>query len=60
MQASARTCRQHDPKCRDKSSWYTYCPSKGNSTNYFIILGWQIKNNPSEASEVSSDTIVQF
>ena len=43
MQASAWTSRQHDPKCRDKSSLYIYCPSHGNSTNYFVVLGWQIK-----------------
>ena len=59
--------RQHDTKCRLKSSQIksVYCipPSKGNSTNYYIILGPRDKaapshkstnrSIPSEASEVS-------
>ena len=44
MQASAQTCsRQHDPKCRLKSSQvksvYFNHPSLGNPTNYYVILG---------------------
>ena len=46
-------------------------PSQGNSTNYYVILGHRDKAappisqhvfffNPSEASEVPSDTVVHF
>ena len=52
-----------------KSVYINY-PSQGNSTNYYVILGprdkaappisQQINKNPSQASEVSSDTIIRF
>ena len=76
MQASARTCgrrssRQHDPKCRLKSSQiksiYFHHPSQGNSTNYYLIVGLRDKaapptsqQIPSEASEEPSDTVIHF
>ena len=52
-----------------KSIYFNH-PSQDNSTNYYIILGprdkgapptsQEIKNVPSEASEVPSDTVIHF
>ena len=63
--------RQHHRKCRLKSSQvksiYLNHPSKGNSTNYCLILGPRNKaalptnqQIPSEASEKPGDTIIHF
>ena len=63
MQASARTCgrralsRQHDPKCRLKSSQvksiYFHHPSQGNSTNYYLILGLRDKAAPPTSQQIN-------
>ena len=52
-----------------KSIYFNH-PSKGNSTNYYLILGprdkagpptsHQIKKNPSETSEEPSNTVIHF
>ena len=50
VNAKQKHTRQHDPKCRLESSQvksiYFNHPSKGNSTNYYIILGPRDKAAP--------------
>ena len=54
MQASARTWgRQHNRKCRLKSSQYTYHRSQGNSTNYYLILGLRDKAAPPTSQQIN-------
>ena len=48
--------RQHDRKCRLKSSQYTIYfnhPSQGNSTNYYLILGLRDKAVPSTSQQIN-------
>ena len=58
MQASARTCgRHHDKKCRLKSSQvksiYFHHPSRGTSTNYYLILGLRDKAAPPTSQQIN-------
>ena len=53
MQASARTCgRQHDRKCRLKSTYFHH-PSQGYSTNYYLILGLRDKAAPPASQQIN-------
>ena len=53
MQASARTCgRQHDRKCRLKSTYFHH-PSQGYSTNYYLILGLRDKAAPPTSQQIN-------
>ena len=53
MQASARTCgRQHDRKCRLKSSYFHH-PSQGNSANYYLILGLRDETVPPTSQQIN-------
>ena len=49
--------RQHDPKCRLKSSQiksiYFNHPSQGNSTNYYLILGPRDKAAPPTSQQIN-------
>ena len=44
--------RQHDRKCRLKSSQYNH-PSQGNSTNYYVILGPRDKAAPPTSQQIN-------
>ena len=59
VNAKQKHTRQHDPKCRLKSSQvksiYFNHPSKGNSANYYIILGPRDK-----AAPLTNQQIKQF
>ena len=69
MQASARACgRQHDRKCRLKSSQYTLIiPHRViqlTTISFWVsetrLSTTNLKKNPSEASEEPSDTVIHF
>ena len=45
--------RQHDQKCRLKSSIYFHHPSQGNSTNYYLILGLRDKAAPPTSQQIN-------
>ena len=49
--------RQHDPKCRLKSSQvksvYFHHPSQGNSTNYYLTLGLRDKAAPPTSQQIN-------
>ena len=48
--------RQHDPKCRLKSSQvksYFNHPSQGNSTNYYLILGLRDESAPPTSQQIN-------
>ena len=57
LQTTARTCRQHDRKCRLKSSQvksiYFHHPSQGYSTNYYLILGLRDKAAPPTSQQIN-------
>ena len=57
MRCKLRRSRQHDRKCRLKSSQvksiYFNHPSQGNSTNYYLILGLRDKAAPPPSQQIN-------
>ena len=53
--------RQHDGKCRLKSSQYTFNhPSEGNATNYYLILGPRDKAAPPKSQQQHTQNLLLF